>query len=263
MKNKLVTLLVLTSIICLLLSIYFFYTGSKDEVQLNNKMNDVEKAVEIIDGKDEEQKEESSSNDRGKTSQATIDWKYLHSLSDDIIAWIYVPGTTISYPVLQGDNNQQYVRHLYDGTYNIFGSIFADYRNNFLEDDNTLIFGHNTFNNTMFGGLNNFSNKNFFNNHPYIYIYMEDKTYQFTIFTTYVTKNLNGLYIINTDSKQEYLNHLNNPKNKVNYIHRDISIDDKDKLLTLSTCSFINEIENPDERLLVHAVLTSVEDSQK
>ena len=58
-----------------------------------------------------------------------IDFEQLHALNEDVVAWIYCPGTKINYPVLQAEDNDYYLYRLLDGAENINGSIFMDYRN--------------------------------------------------------------------------------------------------------------------------------------
>ena len=83
-----------------------------------------------------------------------VDFSLLKQENEDIVGWIYCEGTPISYPVVQSGDNQYYLHRLINGEYNIAGSIFMDYRNNAeLEDNNTIIYGHNMKNNTMFGYL--------------------------------------------------------------------------------------------------------------
>ena len=78
----------------------------------------------------------------------------LKQKNKDTVGFIKVNGTNISYPVLQSSDNEYYLRHSFDNTYSQAGWIYMDYRNDStLKDRNTIIYGHNMLNNTMFSEL--------------------------------------------------------------------------------------------------------------
>ena len=73
-----------------------------------------------------------------------IDFEGLQAVNPDVIAWIDIPGLSISYPVVQGTDNAYYLHHLFTGEYNSSGSIFADWHNQQdFTDPNTIVYGHN------------------------------------------------------------------------------------------------------------------------
>ena len=73
-----------------------------------------------------------------------IDFEGLQAVNPDVIAWIDIPGLSISYPVVQGTDNAYYLHHLFTGEYNGSGSIFADWHNQpDFADPNTIVYGHN------------------------------------------------------------------------------------------------------------------------
>ena len=83
-----------------------------------------------------------------------IDFGELKKKNEDVVAWIKVNNTKIEYPVVKSKNNDYYLNHSLDKSYNIAGWIFADYRNNFNgEDKNIIVYGHNRRDGSMFGSL--------------------------------------------------------------------------------------------------------------
>ena len=64
-----------------------------------------------------------------ETAPITVDFERLQEENKDIIAWLYCPDTEINYPVVQSKDNEYYLRRLLDGTWNIAGTLFIDYRN--------------------------------------------------------------------------------------------------------------------------------------
>ncbi len=80
-----------------------------------------------------------------------VDFETLRENGPDIIGWLSLPDTVLNYPVTHTDNNEYYLNHLYDGTYNKVGCLFADYENRAdFSDRNTIIYGHNMRDGSMF-----------------------------------------------------------------------------------------------------------------
>lgn len=103
----------------------------------------------------------------------SIDFAALSKKNPDITAWIHIPAIDISYPVVQGNDNDYYLHHMFNRQANITGSIFMDYRSTpDFTDDNTFIYGHNMKNGSMFGSIDVYSNEQFQKQHPYFYIYI-------------------------------------------------------------------------------------------
>ena len=83
-----------------------------------------------------------------------VDFNGLKAINPEVIGWIQIEGTSISYPIMKGKDNDYYLKHTFEGNYNAAGSIFIDYTNNSnFEDCNTIIYGHNMKNGSMFGLL--------------------------------------------------------------------------------------------------------------
>ena len=115
-----------------------------------------------------------------------IDFAALHAINTDIIAWLYIPDTPVSYPILYGETNQTYLRTTYERKSNILGSIFMDYRNNKeFQDWNTVIYGHNTSNDSMFGSLKKYKNQEYADSHPYVQVIRENDVLVYEIFSVY------------------------------------------------------------------------------
>ena len=86
------------------------------------------------------------------TCPVTVDWDGLRAVNDDVVGWIYVGGTEISYPVYQGEDNQHYLRHNAEGTWTVGGQIFLDHENTApgLVDAQSVIYGHHLLDGQMF-----------------------------------------------------------------------------------------------------------------
>ena len=162
------------------------------------------------------------------------DFAGLYEKNPDIYAWLYVPDTSINYPVVQreGDANYYLRRDIYEDD-STAGSIFTQYYNSKDWTDNlTVIYGHNMHDGSMFASLHNFEDSVFFEEHPYIYIYTPQYTLVYQVFAAYKYPDVHLLlnYPMNDhDSFAAYLEHvLSQDGLDVNINHDlDVSADDK------------------------------------
>ena len=162
--------------------------------------------------------------------------KNLSSINDDYMFWINVKGTNIDYPVVQGEDNDFYLNHGFNKEYLSSGSIFLDYRNNFNDDFNSVIYGHHMRNRTMFGELMKFKEEEFFKNNKDITITSKDGTYDYEIFAVGVFDADFSYNDVSFSDENEFSNFLNKIMSNSTY-KRDI-VDSSDKIITLSTCSY-------------------------
>lgn len=180
-----------------------------------------------------------------------VDLDELINQNSDTVAWIKVNGTDINYPVVQTDNNNYYLNHSFNKNYNSSGWIFADFRNDLSNlGKNTIIYGHNRMNNTMFATLNTLLSDEWYNSKDWcIHLSTLNKNTLWQIFSVY--KVPSESYYITTDFEDsyEYLKFLETILNRSDFdFETDLNMNDK--ILTLSTCTNVN-----DGRLVVHAKL--------
>ncbi len=175
----------------------------------------------------------------------------LQDLNEDYVGWIDVLGTTISYPIVMGEDNEYYLKHNYYRERDFVGSIFMDYRNSRDKlDKNTIIYGHNMKDDSMFGSLEDLLDQEFFEKHQTITLnYPDGQTYKWELFSAYATTDVEWM---RTDfSKQaDFARYLRSVKNK-SVILSETEVGEEVTILTLSTCT---DRDN-DERIVVHAKL--------
>ena len=108
-----------------------------------------------------------------------IDWEALWEINEDIIGWIYSPGTIIDYPVLRADDYSWYLSRLPDGTFNANGSIFLDYNHSpDFSEPISVIYGHHMMSGAMFGTLPNYRQQSFYEDHPVMFLYTPNRNYR-------------------------------------------------------------------------------------
>lgn len=226
------------------------YTNNitKEEIQKTYAENDTEEgSIEIY------LLEESGIEIPGKD----LDWDALHEQNGDIYAWIYVPDTTVDYPVLQHPtDNSYYLNYNIDGTKGFPGCIYTeDYNSKDFSDIHTVIYGHNLKDKTMFTSLHNFENKKLFLKDHYIYIYTQDYVFVYQIFAAYefsAIHLLDNYDYTNEYVYEDYLKQIYRTTDRVANVREDIIVTTEDKIVTLSTCT---RDSDSGKRFLVTGVL--------
>lgn len=186
-----------------------------------------------------------------------IDFAELQTtVNPDIYAWIYIPDTLIDYPVLQHPtDNLYYLNYNLDGSKGYPGCIYTeDYNEKDFSDPNTVIYGHNMKNGTMFAGLHKFEDSIYFEEHPYVYIYTEEKLYVYEIFAAYESGNEHILYNNDFTSEYVYSKYLENIfslRAMSSNVKENVTVTTENRIVTLSTCV----ANRSDRRYLVQGVL--------
>ena len=237
-KNILYVLIVFVIILVLFFG-FLFYMGYSEKYENAEKYKE---HIEIID-------EENQNYD--------IDFKTLQAGNADIYAWLDIPDTTISYPILRSEEEDFYLTHNADKEESNYGAIYTqNYNAADFSDFNTIIYGHNIRDGSMFGTLRNFKDKEFFENHRIINIYTPDKKLTYTVFAAYINDDSHILLendFSDIEVRRKYIFDIQSGKKNSN-VDRDINISEYNKIITLSTCTTPRT-----KRLLVQAVLTKIE----
>ena len=187
--------------------------------------------------------------------ETPVDFDELKKQNSDIYAWINVPGTSVDYPVLRSeDDNSYYLNHTVDKKKSIYGSIYTEnYNDADFADFNTVIYGHNMKNGSMFGTLKKYRDKTFFEQNRYINVYMPGRIMKYQIFAAYVWDNrhiLLSLDFNNEDIREAYIDMIFSTRKMNANIDSDLPVTKDDRIITLSTCT-----GNDEERYLVQGVL--------
>ena len=133
--------------------------------------------------------EDDTSREEPEDSENTylqVDFEGLKKVNPDVIAWIHIPALDLSYPVVQGKDNSYYLHHMFDGQENKNGSIFVDYHNRpDFTDSNTIVYGHNMKNGSMFGTLERYQEQNLYQRYPCFYISQPGCILEYQIISCY------------------------------------------------------------------------------
>lgn len=161
----------------------------------------------------------------------------LREINSDVTGWISIPGTEISYPIVQAEDNRYYLNRTWDKDKNIVGGIFMECENPpDMSSFNTIIYGHKMRNESMFGSLKNYAETEYWEKHPYVYVVTDGGVYRYDIFAAFESGTKEVVYRLNIKrevQKKELIEFsLSN-----SVISTKIVPGTDDHLLTLSTCT--------------------------
>ena len=176
---------------------------------------------------------------------------FTQKIEDQDLSPEAVPGLEISYPVVQGRDNDYYLHHLITGENHKSGSIFMDFQNQEdLSDRNTIIYGHNMKDGSMFGTLNQYQSQALYRNYPYFYMYVPGYIYEYQIFSCYAAPTDHPAYTYDFPTSEDYEVFLETLQRSAEY-NTGMIVTKEDQVVTLSTC--VNT--RKDYRYLVHGKL--------
>lgn len=243
-KNKIVSRIV--TVVALSVFLYAAYG-------LTDVLIDYYKNRQMIANVQEMYYETEAEEDR-KPNEIRSGFDELLKHNNNVVGWITIDGTQIDYPILQSNNNIDYLTKDYNNRETRAGSIFLDFRNEITtENKNTVVYGHRMKDGSMFQHLTKFLNEDFFKNHQtFEYDTLYD-SYEAEIFSVYNT--LTDFNYIQTDFADEtkFADLLDNMKSKSKY-QTTVDVNYDDDIITLSTCDYV--LDENEGRLVVHAKLT-------
>lgn len=243
------------SIIIIIACLAVLYNWNENNKKNISIINELGEYAQITGIEQEALQESENSNDskmENNSQKLIVNFEELKTKNSDIVAWIKVNNTNINFPIVKTSDNNYYLKHNFNKESNGAGWIFADYRCSF--DDlgkNTIIYGHNRRNGTMFSNLSYMLNKdwNFENENSYFSFATKSKSYKAEIFSVYMI-NASKLTIPNSFSDNfEFENYINSIKSLSIY-NFNVNVSESDNIVTLCTCD--NTSRN---RIVVHAKL--------
>lgn len=180
----------------------------------------------------------------------------LLELNADTAGWIEITDTNISYPVVQGEDNDYYLTHDFKGERSKAGSIFMDFRNQIGEtfDKNIVLYGHRMKDGTMFAGLRAYLKQDFFDKHRVFRFETLYEEYEAEVFAVYRTTTSFDYIRTSFADNREFLNFVDEIKERSIY-KTDTTIGANDVILTLSTCDYLLDAE--EGRLVLQGKLTA------
>ena len=255
-------LLMITAGIALVLSCILLFQSYEDYQKGTNTYEEMSHSYIQQPDKEKEERKDSRETQQSKGSEETvqgnlqIDFEGLQEVNPEIIGWIEIPGLALSYPLLQGKDNAYYLTHLADRQPGVSGSIFVDYHNQpDFSDRNTIIYGHNMKDGSMFAKLDQYDLPELYQKEPYFYIYIPGEVLKYQIFSCYAGSVGSEAYTYEFPKIEEFQAFLQTIQSYAAY-DTGTEIEGTERVATLSTC--VNT--NRNYRYLIHGVLREVID---
>lgn len=191
----------------------------------------------------------------GNTSPQ-VDWASLKSLNSEVVGWVQVPGTLMNFPVYQAEDNDKYLHLGADGQYAVGGQVFLDALNTSpgMVDQQSIIYGHNMYNGTMFKPVHDMLNQELFDSIQTVWYVTEQKTYELEPLMVYETVDTDdNVRMFNFENEDAYKNYLTDLLNKAAVKRSDAAdlIASGGHVLSLITCNYYDPIEVTGRTILV------------
>ena len=175
---------------------------------------------------------------RFESMENPVDFDSLQSINEDVIGWIQMEAVdTINYPIVQGTDNDYYLHRTFERTDNFAGSIFMDYMNkSSFGQRNTILYGHNMKNGSMFGSLKDYRSQEVYEKSPYFWIYTPTRIYKYEIFACAEVDKFSQDYQITFSDREDFQEFIYQAMDQSLY-DTGVDVDYTDTVVTLSTCT--------------------------
>lgn len=176
---------------------------------------------------------------KAEEKEYNVDFETLGKINSNITGWIIMENTPINYPVVWSEDNEFYLKHLFTGEYNNAGCIYIETANSKdMTDKNTVMYGHNMKNGTMFAALLNYRKQEFYDaNKVLYYIRSDGAMFRLEPFAGYISSGDDPYIEIEFDSTEAFYEYVNH-KIANSTFRSSVQIQPEDRIVTLSTCSY-------------------------
>lgn len=184
----------------------------------------------------------------------TVDFASLQAINPDVKGWLYIETLDISYPIVQGADNDEYLHTTYEGNSNYAGSIFVDYQNSGdFSDCNTIVYGHNMKNQSMFGKLKFFKERESYKDSVYFWILTPEGNYRYQAFSAFYTDAVSDAYTLFSGPGEAFTQYQADMAARSEIPLEVPAMDENSKIVTLSTCA----ARDSSQRFVVQGVRIS------
>lgn len=169
-----------------------------------------------------------------------VDWASLKAINKDIVGWLYLGALDISYPVVQGEDDEYYLHRTFARKDNFAGSIFVEAENKGdFSDPNTIVYGHNMLNGSMFGSLSDLTEKDNekYKKDPYFWILTPEGNYRYRMFSIHVTGVTSDVYTLFQGTDEKFLAWCEKMQTQSAVKTQPEEFTLYSKVVTLSTCT--------------------------
>ncbi len=213
------------------------YTVAERESENLDSLEDDEALLQSVSGREVVTTLENGAEVTLPTMTNPIDFEELTKVNPDIAGWLKIRALDISYPVVRGEDNDYYLHRTFEREDNFAGCLFMNYENEKdFTDQNTVIYGHNMKNGSMFGKLKQFGEAEVFNKSKFFWIFTPDFIYQYRIFSAMVVDKVGLTYQI-AFTEDEFRDFVEVAFENSQVDNTGVQVTGEDRVVTLSTCT--------------------------
>lgn len=170
------------------------------------------------------------------TAVDTRTYDDFRKINPDVCGWLTIENTGIDYPLVQGEDNDEYMNTTPDRKFALSGSLFLDYQNqNNFSDFDTIIYGHHMEGPSMFGVLDRYTDSDFFRNHGDGLLYYGGQWHELDIFAFLEVDAYDQEIYTITETQEECQAYLDYVKEHASQ-YRDVGAGTADHIIVMSTC---------------------------
>lgn len=264
-KNFVIFVGFIVLLIVFIVSLFNIIFWSIDSNKTTKIIKDVSEISDVVEVEDESNVEiilNDNVNEKNpywdfiKMKLIDVDFDEFLKINKDTKGWIQVKGTNINYPFVQSKDNDYYLKRSFDKSYNRAGWVFLDFRNDYTDNKNTIIYAHGRTDTTMFGSLKNILKSEWLNddNNYVVRISTPEENSLWQVFSVYQIKTTSDYIRTDFNNEEEFADFTKMLTDRSAFDF-DTEVLGDDKILTLSTCY------NDYEKVVMHAKL--IKRSQK
>ncbi len=191
----------------------------------------------------------------GPLTPFTVDFDLLQGVNPEVVGWIYCEGTKINYPVCQGKDNEYYLHYSYEKLSDNCGAIFADAQTApGFADSNTVLYGHNMNDGSMFAGLELWRDQSYYEEHPIMWLLTPETDYKVILFSGHTVSAYGDIYTIFRGPMPEFTQYLQENLSKSDFVAEVGELDPEARYIVMSTCAY----DFVEARYVVHGKLEPV-----
>lgn len=240
MEKRKVLYAILAGMFLILAGVAAYHIVSKDVGDLRDQQtyDDIAKQAFTVEVPAENNEE--STEPMGTNTSDVPNFKSLKETNEYCVGWIQMQGSVINYPVVwRSFDTQYFLKHLFNGAYGNAGTLYiSDECDPHFGSQNTIIFGHNMFNGSMFAPIERFKYQAYANDHKELVYYSdEEKKYILAPFAGFYTTGSDDYLYVNFESGEAFLRYVNDKIMRSTFTSN-VKINETDKIVTLSTCSY-------------------------
>lgn len=180
----------------------------------------------------------------GGLAGMSVDWDALRAINPEVVAWVYVPDTVVSYPVCYSGDNRKYLDMNFDGGQGVWtgsGTIFLDASNKpDFSDQSSVLYGHHMNDGSMFACLSDFADAGVFGAHRDVYVLTPERNFRFTPFSMIRTDGSDALVVANFPTVGDMAQYVKDKQDRSMVVPEGgfPSPADVSQMLVLSTCDY-------------------------